>query len=104
MADFPSCTFGVHLKDECHKQVFCRSSGIIPVKELKEEEIELLRLRTQVVISHEESTICFHHQKMYLHHYEGQQRRCCDPWMVHKATVRGNLASIKLETVHFLRN
>lgn len=76
------CTIGTQLELECHKNTWCKRSGLLNISSFDKTTLDLLECRTGL-FSIETGTICFHHEKEYLSRYESLQKYCCDPFNKH---------------------
>ena len=85
MGSTSSCTIGIILERICHKTTYSQEIGLINFDVLSEREI-LLTLRTQ---TEEISNICYYHKQIYLIRYAMSQRKCADPFKLHKKTYKG---------------
>jgi len=73
------------------------------IKELPSFEYRLLQKRTRYNAEFgESSSICTHHQKLYLAKFKDLQRKCCDPFSVHTKPVRSKLFSTDMDTAKSL--
>ena len=84
------CSIGLDLNDDCHKTAYSRTTGLILATELSQENKRMLEWRSGLTLS-DESTICVHHEKVFLSRYESLQKYCCDPLNVHKKKIKDNL-------------
>ena len=82
MASTSSCTVGLKLPRKNYSQEI----GQINFDVLSETEKLLLTLRTQ---TEEISNICYHHKQIYLIRYAMLQRKCADPFKLHKKPRKG---------------
>ena len=74
------CSIGLSLNNSCHKKSFNRGvAGFFAANELSQEDRKLQECRSGLTIA-DESSICFHHHKVYLDRYESLQKYCCDPF------------------------
>ena len=89
MSSSSKCSVGNELKEACHKTTWIKDIGILEMKELSQDERTLIKLRTG--ISSDITDICFHHKEFLLKKYSLRQKRCCDPFTIHKKASRGNL-------------
>ena len=81
MASTSSCTIGIELESKCHKTIYSQEIGLINNDVFSEKETLLLTLRTQI---EEISNICYHHKQIYFIRYAMSQRKCADPFKLHK--------------------
>lgn len=88
-----SCTVGRKLQEECHRTYYTRKSGLKPVASLEKKTQELLSWRANITFSLED-TVCLHHEALYLIRYESRQTSCCDPFKMHKKSVRSKSQSL----------
>ena len=83
------CTIGSDLPVEtCHKTIYDKEVGLIPVDKLDEVETKLVCYRTGID-EHKIKSICYHHKQTLLVKYELYQRRCCDPFKNHSKPIKG---------------
>ena len=81
------CTIGRTLGDECHlvSEAICRTTEFKNIAALDPEHQQLLAWRRGVQIAAaDNSTVCFHHEKIFLSSYENLQKVCSDPFRRHK--------------------
>lgn len=88
-----SCTVGRKLQEECHRTYYTRKSGLKQVASLEKKTQELLSWRANITFSLED-TVCLHHEALYLIRYESRQTSCCDPFKMHKKSVRSKSQSL----------
>ena len=81
MASTSSCTIGIQLESISHKTTYSQEIGLIKFDVFSEREKLLVTLRTR---TEEISNICYHHRQIYLIRYEMSQRKCADPFKLHK--------------------
>ncbi|XP_053305181.1 ARL14 effector protein [Spea bombifrons] len=98
------CSVGEQLQDssECHKTCITRMTGLKTLKELPQDHVLLLQLRTSVMTLSQHDTICLHHEKLYIDRYKHMQKACCDPFNVHKKPVKKSLKVITLDDAIYL--
>ena len=77
------CSIGLDLNDDCHKTAYSRNTGLILATELSQENKRMLEWRSGLTLS-DKSTICVHHEELFLSRFESLQKYCCDPLNVHK--------------------
>lgn len=82
-----NCSVGASMQDPCHKTAFVRTTGLIPVTTLTVEDQRLLKMRCDFLELTPDDTICHHHEKLYLTHYESRQIYCVDPLKKHKKQI-----------------
>ena len=87
------CTVGFLMGNVCHSTVYCMTPGLSIVADLPMDTLELLQLRTGITVFESESTICDHHEKMFISPYESLQRQCSDPFNMHIKRVTTSLLS-----------
>lgn len=95
------CSIGIHLSktEDCHKTHYNRKCGLVKVFDLSDSDRQLLLRRTQYKEPDATTTVCFHHEKIFLSKYSFLQRNCCDPFGVHEeAPVRKSLRVLDLQT------
>ena len=85
-----SCSIGLDLKDDCHKTAYSKTTGLILETELSQENKRMLEWRSGLTLS-DESTICVHHEQLFLTLLESLQKYCCDPLNVQKNKIKGKL-------------
>lgn len=97
------CSVGVQLQtpNECHKTYYTRHTGFKAKQDISSADLLLLQLRTGITLS-ENSTICFHHAKVYIERFEDLQKSCCDPFNIHRKVSKKNLRAIDLDDATFL--
>ena len=86
MASTSSCTIGIELERLCHKTTYSQEIGLINFDVLSKRQKLLLTLRTQI---EETSNICYHHKQIYFIRYKMSQRKCADPFKLHKKPHKG---------------
>lgn len=92
MAD---CTIGLQLNDACNMQTYCRKPGLYKLSDLTDESRNLLFWRSGVTIENlGESTICYHHEKIFISRYESLQIHCADPLSRHKTHIKSKHVTI----------
>lgn len=75
------CTIGKHNKDsQCHKSSYISERRIKDIKEFDDDSVELLELRTGL---RNLTSICLHHEYVFLKKYASNQRKCSDPFSTH---------------------
>ena len=72
---------------------------MIRIDDLSSDDLNLLKHRTDISEIVPDSTICFHHKKIYLDLYSSLQRKCCNPFDLHKAPMTKGLRVVSLEQV-----
>lgn len=87
------CSIGIALEEECHKKIYCRNVGTLAASDLSQDDKKLLEWRSGVLLR-DDSTVCFHHEKMYISRYEYTQKYCSDPFKLHKKRISSKFASI----------
>ena len=81
------CSVGLCEESECHKLSFAKKIGLTSAKDFSPEELEVLMLRTGLKEA-QLMTVCFHHKAIYLDRYERDQKVCCDPYNIHKISIK----------------
>ena len=81
MASTSSCTIGIKLESKCNKTTYSQEIGLINFDVFSEREKLLLTLRIQI---QEISHIYYHHKQICLIRYAMSQRKCADPFKLHK--------------------
>ena len=76
MTSTSSWTIGIKLEGKCHKTNYSQEFGLINFDVLSEREKLLQTLRTQIK---EISNTCYHYKQ-----YTMLQRKCADPFKLHK--------------------
>ena len=71
--------FDVHKQSECHKLTYTKQIILVPANDFSQLK-----------------TICSHHKAIHFDRYELTQTSCCDPYKIHKTTVKKNLRRINL--------
>lgn len=89
------CSVGIITQTECHKTSYVTQKAIENASELSEEELNILKLRTEV---HNLTTVCLHHKSLFLKKYEFLQKTCCDPYKRHKKPIKKTFKSSKFTT------
>ena len=81
------CSIGKNSEDsKCHKTSFVKDCKLENIEEFDDESVILLELRTGL---NNLTTICLHHEYVYLKKFTGSQRKCCDPFSRHmKPTMK----------------
>ena len=75
------CSIGEYLEDsKYHKYSYVAECKLKNIEEFDDESIELLELRTGLKNL---SSICLHHEYVYLKKFSSNQRKCCDPLLAH---------------------
>ena len=88
-----TCSIGIELKLDCHKNTYCSQSEI---SEILNEDKYLLTLRTGIKNIHLH-TICTHHWLQFINYYSTYHKSCCDPFSIHSKVVKENLTTVTLE-------
>ena len=88
MASTSSCTIGIKLESICHKTTYSQEIGLINFDVLRERQKLLLTLRTQ---TEEISNRCYPDKQIYLIRYAVPQRKCADPFKLHKKPLKVKL-------------
>ena len=86
MASTLSCTIAIKLESTCHKTAHSQEIGQINFDVLNEREKLPLTLRTQ---TEKILNICYHHKQIYLIRYTISQRKCVNPFKLHKKPCKG---------------
>ena len=81
------CTVGTNLGEECHKNFHARISGILLFWSFLSKEKKLLEWCTGLSLN-DDSTIRYHHEKIYISKDECLQKNCCDQIKQHKQLVK----------------
>lgn len=81
-----NCSFGVMLNSTCHLQHYVKRSSLLQLKNLTQDEQNMLLIRTSTsCLNPDEATICLHHKAVFLTHFKSLQRnKCCNPFELHK--------------------
>ena len=74
-------TIGTEVKSKCHKTTYNKEMGRINFDVFSEREKLLPTLKTQIK---KISNICYPHKQVYLIRYAMPQRKCADPFKLHK--------------------
>jgi len=81
-----SCSIGKKCgnPEDCHKTTYCRATyGLKNVSELSDNERFLLLRRCNLTDADATTTVCCHHEKVFLDKYSHLQKNCCDPFSLH---------------------
>ena len=91
-----SCSTGSKLNEVYHKKTCTKSaSELISINRLDKDKQDLLQLRTGIVIDFVmNSTICKHHEKVYISRYENLQTYCNDPFKRHAKHITSKLLTV----------
>ena len=81
MAATSSWTIGTEVKSKYHKTTYNKEIGLINFDVFSEREKLLPTLKSQIK---KISNICYHHKQLYLIRYAMSQRKCADPFKLHK--------------------
>lgn len=95
------CCIGIHLcKDnECHSKSFIRKCGLTKRSDIPETDHELILRRTSFTIPDSTTTLCLHHEKVFLGKYYLLQKVCCEPFSLHpESSKRKSLQTTDLQT------
>lgn len=92
------CTFGRCLEKKCHLLDYTRVSGLKCLSEMPPENIQVICLRAGTEVDGQ-MTICHHHEQKLLVQFAHLQKKCCDPFSMHKRTVKSSLREITLDSV-----
>ena len=68
MSLLQQCNIGRKLEETCHKIYFARSTGFVDIRDLSDEDVELICRRT-LMARNEIKSICKHHHMTYLLKY-----------------------------------
>lgn len=75
------CSIGKNHEDnKCHKSSYVTECKLKNIEEFDDESVVLLELRTGL---NNLTSICLHHEYVYLKKFAGNQRNCCDPFSTH---------------------
>ena len=91
------CTIGIKLENKGHKTTYSQEIGLVHFDVFSEREKLLLTLTTQIK---QILNICYHHKQIYLIRYALLQRKCADPFILHKKPQK----SMTLLTQTFISN
>lgn len=91
-----SCSVGLHLSDEqsCHSHTYSRKTGLKNFSEISEKDRTLLMLRCNFAESEQivaSSTICLHHECVWILYYDRLQKFCCNPYNIHSKQITSKL-------------
>lgn len=85
------CAIGQMLDKACHQKLHTSKKTSRPINELSEANINLLMERTSIPVFDVSSTICAHHENVYIWKYEIMQSKyCADPDMRHKYKIKAS--------------
>lgn len=101
------CNIGLVTDSECHKTTFSNTQCFHYFKDLKEEDILLLKYRLsnyQLSDQMIKEKICDFHKLKFLDYYTSVKRKCCDPFNRHKKSITAHLRIISLETCQQFQN
>lgn len=74
-----------------------KKCGSVKLKNLSEEELEVLLIRTNLTFKeNDESNILFYYYKKFLERYSSEQLKCCDPFNCDKQIVKTRLVMLTL--------
>ena len=90
MEKFENCSFVQN--EDCHKTSYTSKVALEEFSGLSDREKTTILLRSG--LSEDAVTICSHHKKVLLEKYELFQRKCCDPFAVHKKPFKGKVKNI----------
>lgn len=76
MSELIPCTIDAAVHEECHLTLLGRTVGLNAIRDLSEDDRQLLELRCGHEFSDADSTICHHHMRAYVTQYETQQKTC----------------------------
>ncbi|RXM94358.1 ARL14 effector protein [Acipenser ruthenus] len=96
-----SCSIGAHCgqEEDCHKTTYTKNTGILKLLELPLEKRQLLLRRSNFKNQDSTTTVCYHHEKLFLGKYSFLQKACCDPFRLHADSSRKkSLRAINLQT------
>ena len=81
------CTIGKHHEDsQCHKLSYVSESRLKEINEFDDDSVFILELRTGLTNL---TSICLHHEYVFLKKYSSNQRKCSDPFSTHsKPTLK----------------
>ncbi|XP_058871465.1 zinc finger protein 79-like isoform X1 [Acipenser ruthenus] len=96
-----TCSIGAHCgqEEDCHKTTYTKNTGILKLLELPLEKRQLLLRRSNFKNQDSTTTVCYHHEKLFLGKYSFLQKACCDPFRLHADSSRKkSLRAINLQT------
>ena len=64
--NIPNCCVGTTLHENCHQMKYTRKQGLKILTDLENDAIHLLQMRTNHIFPPETSTICLHHEQVYI--------------------------------------
>lgn len=86
------CSIGIFVREVCHNLAYSTSSELKTISDVSDEKKKLLVLRSGC---ENIKNICTYHEKKYLDKYfHIHGKRCCDPYQLHKKTVKQSLREI----------
>jgi len=98
-----NCSIGIQLNIDCHKSgASAVTQVLLNIKDMSQEKQDLLSLRTELSMDNLQ-TVCSHHEKIFLTHFEHSQWKCCDPLGRHKSAIRSSLRSVSLASAKKLK-
>ena len=84
------CSFNSE-NSKCHQKKYSVTRGI---RKVKEDEFNILKLRSSIADVSRPAQICTHHEKELLTNYSFEQRKCADPFKKHKKPISKSLKII----------
>ncbi|XP_065681170.1 ARL14 effector protein-like [Hydra vulgaris] len=90
-----NCCF-VNIYGACYKQSYTQERNLI--EDIDSNDRKLLEKRTNLK-QKQITNICTHHHDMLVIRYEGNQKSCCNPFLIHQKVCRASLRVITMHTV-----
>ena len=81
------CSVCISLHEDCNALTLCCLIGKTPVESLSFSDSYCFSEPTANCTFTDEDSICYHHEKFYLSHFENLQQYCSDPWKQHSKQI-----------------
>ena len=81
------CSVCICLNEDFNTLIFCCLVGKTPAESLSDSDSYCFSEPTANCTFTDEDSICYHHEKFYLSHFENLQQYCSDPWKQHSKQI-----------------
>ena len=87
----PICTVGYITGSACHQNTYVIGTNVSELSGLEMATREIILWRSGLSILNINATICSHHKYIVYKRFPMQEKRCCNPFSLHKSTRRGSI-------------
>ena len=94
ISNIQKCSVCISLNEDCNTLTFYRLIGKTPVESLSDSDSYCFLEPTANCTFTDEDSICYHHEKFYLSHFENLQQYCSDPWKQHCKQIKSIYKSL----------